>query len=545
MSKGSSRTRSAGSPVALRVDAEARRHLRALGLPDPDAYRAWCRQHGLRDALHKSWQERRAELALARKSTDAAAHTAELAAHLATLGLGSFDEYEAWCRERGLSATARKGREQRKRELEILSRERAEQAMVQAQRHARRPDAVLRALHDGESLPESARNPSLRRIEAAFASETGPDARAAYLRLLLVAQEQAPELLQADHALASLGPQPGNDFPAALLALARRHAEWVREPEAWRPPDRSARKRFASLARHVLAQYPVPAFMDSAWFLGSDAGARRRQGWFCHIARGENLRTADLPIVLSRMAAHHLLEAPADLSIEAALRWGQVLALGGSEHLARAVIASRLGEELDHDGFWTSVLHFFVNNPMLDQAHIGPIVDYIHHVRFVPRGPDATGDDAGPLEPSFAMKGRTVRALLRRVEEWHRGLRREQKKGPVAWPSCGLAGYECADSQPLSGRVRWTITEVLSAQELREEGKAMSHCVATYDRSCAAGIKSVWSLSLHFERSGTRRRVMTIAVANKRRCITEARGRCNRLPGQKHASVRLDDAPRH
>jgi hypothetical protein len=44
-------------------------------------------------------------------------------------------------------------------------------------------------------------------------------------------------------------------------------------------------------------------------------------------------------------------------------------------------------------------------------------------------------------------------------------------------------------------------------------------------------------------KTGTRRRVMTISVQNARKVITQARGRCNRLPGARGASFRLKQAP--
>ena len=50
------------------------------------------------------------------------------------------------------------------------------------------------------------------------------------------------------------------------------------------------------------------------------------------------------------------MQAPADLTVEAALRWGQIHGLGGNERLARAVIVTRLGADYEHDDFWASVL---------------------------------------------------------------------------------------------------------------------------------------------------------------------------------------------
>ena len=57
------------------------------------------------------------------------------------------------------------------------------------------------------------------------------------------------------------------------------------------------------------------------------------------------------------------------------------------------------------------------------------------------------------------------------------------------------------------------------------------------------GHVSVWSMQVEDRKTGTRRRVMTISVQNARKVITQARGRCNRLPGPRGASFRLKQAP--
>ena len=152
---------------------------------------------------------------------------------------------------------------------------------------------------------------------------------------------------------------------------------------AWKPQTHNSRRQFASLARHLFAEWPVPAFMDSGWFLGNGRGAIQQQEWFLHVGRGQNIRTADLPLPYTKRMAHHFMQAPADLTVEAALRWGQIHGLGGSERLARAVLGTRLGTSFGHDDFWITVLQFFIANPMLDLAHVGPIIDYIEQQRFV------------------------------------------------------------------------------------------------------------------------------------------------------------------
>ena len=92
----------------------------------------------------------------------------------------------------------------------------------------------------------------------------------------------------------------------------------------------------------------------------------RHQGWYKHIGLGRNIRTADLPLPYTKRMAHLFLQAPDHFTVEMALRWGQVRGLGGSEVLASAVAATRLGRSFEHEDFWQTVLHFFVNEPMLD-----------------------------------------------------------------------------------------------------------------------------------------------------------------------------------
>jgi hypothetical protein len=53
----------------------------------------------------------------------------------------------------------------------------------------------------------------------------------------------------------------------------------------------------------------------------------------------------------------------------------------------------------------------------------------------------------------------------------------------------------------------------------------MQHCVASYERACAAGASSIWSMRL--ESRLRRCRVMTIEVDLKRRMICQARRRRN------------------
>ncbi len=67
--------------------------------------------------------------------------------------------------------------------------------------------------------------------------------------------------------------------------LADRHERWVRPPpETWEPESRHCPSNhgpmFRSLARHLLARYDVPRFLDSAWFEVDPELGRRQRGWW-------------------------------------------------------------------------------------------------------------------------------------------------------------------------------------------------------------------------------------------------------------------------
>ena len=191
-----------------------------------------------------------------------------------------------------------------------------------------------------------------------------------------------------------------------LVELTRWRRHWRRPLEDWRYPDSDTRRAvFSSLANHLLAMHPVPEFMATAWWRRDHDEPARRE-LFVHVARGNNPRTGRTPVPMTRRMAHHFLQAPADYPIERAVRWGQVMALGGTPELAAACVGTRLGEAFDDDAFWLSVIRWFVAHPRFDLAQVGPVVDFIGPAR----------------RPGLLDGGRTPGALLREVERWHARL---------------------------------------------------------------------------------------------------------------------------
>jgi hypothetical protein len=330
----------------------------------------------------------------------------------------------------------------------------------------------------------------------------------------------------------------------ALVAVSAHWRDWLRPLDDWEPPDEDPRAQFGSLARHLFALYNIPIFLDDAWRAGLHAEGLRYQGWYKHVGRGESIKTLpDLPIPLTRVMAHFFAQGPDDLDIPSALRWAQVRGLGGDEGLARTVLESRIGTDFRNDDFWTTVIRWLVAHPDLAPRHHGPIIDYLHDQRFVPSVPNPLSRQRGrarqplaiPPQSNLCMNGRTPKSLLRAVEEWHKKLGSQRSGISVEWrPSC-IRPFSCEVGDGPSRRV-FAITELISSEELQEEGKAMGHCVASYWPLCISGQASIWSLTVE-DGSGEADRLLTLQVSLPDRLIVQARGPNNREPDDQQRSI--------
>jgi hypothetical protein len=400
------------------------------------------------------------------------------------------------------------------RRQSLIAIDRADEALRSSKsRQMRVPVAVRLALKGGEAGPIGAHVAS-RMKGLKYAND-----REAFGRLLTVAADRS-SLLDTDWPRAYLD---------ALRDLARYWPRWIRDPESWKAGSHNEKRQWSSLCRHLLARYKVPWFFDSVWDRVGHQPCHC--DWFIHVAQGGNLRKAEgLPIPLTKMMAHHVMEAPDECSMGEAIRYGQARGSGSSERLARALLGTRIGGTFgsaEVEAFWESVLRWLIQHPMIDPAQIGPIIDYLHHQKFVPGPPervDGVVVRPGPPQPGLSMKGRPADALMNQVQAWHRRLNRTKGVPSTAWNPSGISEYERLEGEPPNERL-FTITELLTGEELRAEGSAMKHCVGSYANSCASGRTAIFSMQVDGRRG--RERMLTIEVDVRNRQIVQARGRFN------------------
>ena len=420
-----------------------------------------------------------------------------LAAHFAALGVGTISAYKLWCHRHGLSTALDKTPQERAAERALFAALQPSIDPAASKEHDPRRAALISRLFSGE-LADEKLNDLLSRLRVEHNALAGdPDAQKALGQLVLHVEK---------------------------------YGHLLRPVEAWRPDTAKERPQFQSLSRHLLARYEVPAPMDTAWLQGHTAEAYQQQEWFKHVAGGQNLRTAGVPMEVTKRMAHIFMQMhhPHHTLLQA-LRIAQVEALGGDSHSSWYVAATPLGDSLENDDFWISVVHFYVNNyPMLHRSYFLPVYDYIRHQKYLPQQithPDGT-----------QVKGRSAAKLLHQVDQWHETLSGEEDVPLKTWAATGLAGFrlEEYDAQ-LRCNLVWTIYELCTSQQLQTEGRIMGHCVFSYTERCLAGDTSIWSLrALNADaEEALEKRVLTIAVDNRQRAVTQARGKFNMALNQR------------
>jgi hypothetical protein len=398
---------------------------------------------------------------------------------------------------------------------------------------ARAPGAALMCADqfEGEGIVSSAeqsvrhrRHYTDRAISQAY-RRLGADrrSRSTFERLLGCVRIRAPRLLDAP-------PLDGRHAGVeALINLARFAEAHVREPASWTGSTASWRGAVRSLAQHLAGRYPVPGFLSAAWYATDDRYAEAKREWFVAHGGGACFRSLTLPIRVTSRMEHILLASHDHVGIEYALRRAELLGLGAAPTLVDAVLATRPALELDHGDFWRTVWRFLIaGSASIDIAQVGPIIDFVHAVRHerVPTPTAAGLVMRDPPQPQFSMWGRTPRSVLRLMHAWHREL--SLIEGGLRWAPSQRRPMvvETVPEDPSAPPTAWELIELTNSTQLRAEGAALQHCVASYSHRCWRGATRIWSLRRRREQEV--RSIVTVEVNEARRTIVQARGFRNR-----------------
>jgi PcfJ-like protein len=306
----------------------------------------------------------------------------------------------------------------------------------------------------------------------------------------------------------------------------------LRAPEDWRCriKSRSADRRFIDLVRFSFARYRVAAHLENAWIdeftddfvnrvavlpaFPSDRRNRHNlRRWYLVAAQGGSLYKQHASAYLTKSETHHFLTAPDEVaSSQQALWYAVARAQTNHVELARRISQSALTHHSVGSTWWKEVARYFARNPV-PLHQMNDLIDYLRVAKTQNR--------------ELSLKGRSLRALLRRHDEWLRALRKHKAIGGGSWAGRAIpdVDYEAGSEKK---KAIWRFRQIKTGNELFREGQRMHHCVASYKHLCLNGQISIWSLTSEFP-LGYINRGVTMEVRQDG-AIVQCRGFANRLP---------------
>lgn len=462
-----------------------------------------------------------------------------IGSHLTKLGFNTVDDYRQWCQLNGFSI--RDDKDEFDLRSELVHSLTSGPNWDRVGNHNYRTQICLQGTHSelldslfSNQLTSNHRVPArYRSLQRALSEIRGPrfEKHANYLRAILEQCEKHRVRL-FEYSGKPLANVRNRTFADALALVAAHGDDWIRPIKSWRPTGGSLRDAFRNLTEHLFALYEVPAFWPWCWFQDDFSEHPRLFQIFKHLAGGNNLRSLGLGIAYSKRMAHQFHQAPEFYTFWQAIRWGQVVALGGSTELANRLSNTLLGRGIENWEFWQSVVLWFINHSEFPSSEIGLVLDYVNNQRFgVGNFFRFSRDRYGQLQrqrieisqPNFEMKGRTTGSLLRDAFEWQESRLAYGSGTDFVWESSRIQPFH----QTIDG-IEYEIFELLGNGALADEGYSMSHCVSSYADACAKGSSTIWSLQEIC--LGRKRRMLTIEVNATAGEILQARGYCNRNP---------------
>lgn len=253
--------------------------------------------------------------------------------------------------------------------------------------------------------------------------------------------------------------------------------------------------------------------------------------WLKHVIKGHNIKSAgNLPLTITNKGAHifsslldgFLSQAEKDsfaktFSSTNYLIYSQLRALGVNHSFAIAFISNQ--DIISNPSVWVDSMVYLAEKG-LHPRDIGPVVDYFRSIM-------------RQENRMIVVKGRSVSSILNDVEEWHREIRlgRSASILKIRFTPSPIKNFDYKDDQ-----VKYKIVQLLSGNDLYEEGQALHHCVFSYTDLCARNISRIFSLrkiedTASIEKDETddiveAKRLLTIEVRNNR--IFQIKGLFNR-----------------
>lgn len=267
----------------------------------------------------------------------------------------------------------------------------------------------------------------------------------------------------------------------------------------------------ATLLRHLFTD-----FMISGSFLRNfnrDLLNSNELEWFKSELNGEGISSVtDLPLVLTKKAAHHFRMLPFELELKVtqSLVYSSIATQINEERFAfNAATALRDYLHLD---FWITTMVALHKKGLLANQ-VMEMMDFIQQKVFVE-------------QQQIDFRKRSLQRLLNEMQEWHAELRLFKRINKAeleeAFKQLDVLSFHMEIEQQ-----KYLIRPLQKGIDLFHEGRILEHCVFSYRYRCFRGESYIFSLR-KLDETAQETPLVTIEIVNNE--VFQARGKFNRKP---------------
>jgi len=329
-------------------------------------------------------------------------------------------------------------------------------------------------------------------------------------------------------------------------------------PESWRPRSFNERKQHLEFLKSFVYPYPLPetllwATHASEYFPNAGGGRTKSQDfvfirlakkWIRDIASGDSFYKRNKKF-FTKNEAHHFLSAKipyADGSSVIKQYFYAKCRARVMNHKLSAMIAGVFTVKFS-DRFKNSLVEGFLDliartpEYRYEKNMLGDVCDFILEKM-------NENQNCVNKREAFSFSGRTISSIISLANEWHDQLRREaqarqaQRRALIYYEHGNRKNEKQVDTSHWKGmginqfrletdECIWTVTELLTAQDILNEGRKMRNCVSSYAYSCALGEKSIFSVERVYRASQEIDKTATLEVHISNRTLVQAKGKCN------------------
>jgi len=299
-----------------------------------------------------------------------------------------------------------------------------------------------------------------------------------------------------------------SDYIDVLVNISMFSKQMVRPIQDWKRPSFSPDEQLEDLIDHCFATYPTPVFLVTAFY----GGSLSRMSWYVKLGQGTSVKNLlGFPGNFTAKMSHTFRNTPRGFDVAQALVRAEAIGFGASTTVAETLAYTRLVELEGNKKFWSEVIQFFAKAENKNLNDFRVLIDFLEF---------SVGRNR-----AFSLKGRTFDALTRDAIAWSVDTAKmNAASSAMMWYPSGIPAFDTSKDQD-GKTVRYFSVELLSADDLYEEGEAMNHCVGEYVDACNSGASAIFSLRKI--ENGVVKRLATVEIDPDTLEVEEVSANCN------------------